>query len=246
MLLLLFLLLSQDPFQSPDKIRNQIVDAGELLIASSNTFIIFDGEVFVAQTNIERMYPRIEEIDPPTLDFTPTPTPSVTPTFTVTPSPTPNPTTTPAATPTPTPGPTVTPTPSVTPSVGDFVNLTSQEFEFVASPGVGTLTGNLEFTDEGVFNSLVDEWWTGQPDPGIGSDYEVRVTYDTSLPSEVSYTGTPVIGDWTDISTDPNYTWEIDRSGENFKAWYMLVEIRDVATMTLQDSAIVRIVLEVS
>lgn len=243
---LLFLLLSQEPFQAPDKIRNQIVDVGELLIASSNTFIVFDGEVFVAEANLERMYPRIEEIDPPTLDFTPTPTPSVTPTFTVTPSQTPNPTTTPAVTPTPTPGPTVTPTPSVTPSVGNVVNLTSREFVFTDSVGAGSLTGNLEFTDDGVFNGLASEWWTGQPDPGIGSSFEVRVTYDTSLPSEVSYTGTPVIGNWTDISTDPDYTWEISRAGANFKAWYMLVEIRDVATMTLQDSAIVRIVLEVT
>jgi hypothetical protein len=243
---LLFLLLSQTPFQAPDKIRNQIVDVGELLLSSTSRFFVFDGEVFIDRSNIERMYPRIEEIEAPTLDFTPTPTPSVTPTFSPTPSSTPNPTATPGATPTPTPEPTVTPTPTVTPSVGDFVNLSSREFEFVTSPGSGTLVGNLTFTDEGQFNSLITEWWTGYPDPGIGSSYEVRVTYDTSLPSEVSYTGTPVIGDWEDISADPSYTWELDATLANFKSWYMLVEIRDTATMTVQDSAIVRIVLEVS
>jgi len=101
----LLLLLANSPYGVVDKIRNQVIDVGELPLATNGRFFIYDGEVFLNQDNIERIYPRLEQASTDNLLNTPTPSPtiSITPTITVTPS-----TTVPAsasATPTPTPSP---------------------------------------------------------------------------------------------------------------------------------------------
>lgn len=121
----LMLLLSKEPFNISDKVRNKIIDVGELN-AVGGYFQYTNGEFVVPQTVVEACYPPIEVArrigDTPPLP-TPSPTPTITPTITVTatPSPTPSitatitPTVTTTATPTPTPEPTVTPTITVTP-----------------------------------------------------------------------------------------------------------------------------------
>jgi len=80
----LMLLLANSPYGVVDKIRDRTVDIGELSLASANRFFVFGGEVFLDESNIERMYPRIERASTTNLLSTPTPTP----TLTVTPTPT--------------------------------------------------------------------------------------------------------------------------------------------------------------
>lgn len=63
----LFLLLANEPYGIPDKIRNQIIDVGELLISEESRFFIFDGEVFIDNSNIEKTYPRIEQTTVPAI-----------------------------------------------------------------------------------------------------------------------------------------------------------------------------------
>lgn len=103
------LLLSSAPYEFTDKVRNKLLDLGELL-ASGKYLTYTDGEFVIDNSVIEKTYPPIEVarnvgIIPPLPS--PTPTPTVSPTVTVTQSVTPTPTisVTPTATPTPTPTP---------------------------------------------------------------------------------------------------------------------------------------------
>jgi hypothetical protein len=105
----LFLLLGRPPYGISDKIRDKIVDTGELALLENGRFFIFDGEVFLDENLIEDVFPLTEETGSTNLLASPTPTPTVTPTETVTPTPT--------ATTAPTSTPDVTPTISLTPSI---------------------------------------------------------------------------------------------------------------------------------
>ena len=119
----LVLLLANEPFSLVDKIRDQIIDVGELALSDNGRFFVFGGEVFIDSSNIERIYPRLEEASVDNLLSTPTPTPSPTfglsPTPTMTPSVTPtiSVSATPSATPPVTPGGTPAATPDSTPPV---------------------------------------------------------------------------------------------------------------------------------
>lgn len=123
----LFALLSKAPFEPVDKIRNQIVDLGNLNISRENRLFLFDDEALVDTSNIENIYPKIQQHTSTTLFIlspTPTPTPTVTPTVTPSFTPTPEATQTPTVTPTAELTPTVTPTPSITPTLTPTVTAT--------------------------------------------------------------------------------------------------------------------------
>ncbi len=252
---LLMLLLSQEPYETPDKIRDHLVDTGELLLSTNNRFFVYDGEVFLDRSNIERTYPRIEEIALPTVDFTPTPTPSVTPTITFTPTQTPFPTDTPAPTPTPTPTRALSPTPTPTlPSVSGEVYLSSLLFPETRNVGAGVAfidltfknNGALEYENtSGVAQRDSTEWWTGQPSVGIGASYQVRISYNTSLPSGVSYIGPALIDSWIDIDTEPSYRWEMSAASVSERVWYVTIYIRDANTLIVQETRICGIRLRV-
>jgi Predicted solute binding protein len=121
-------LLSKSPFEYSDKIKDKVLDLGEMLW-NGFSLTYSNGEFYIEEESIEATYPPIKVgkriINKPIPLPSPTPTPTVTPTITGTPMPTPTPTPTVSGTPgstvTPTPTPTrtvtPTPTPSITPSV---------------------------------------------------------------------------------------------------------------------------------
>ena len=137
----LLLLLANSPYGVVDKIRDQGIDIGELPLATNGRFFIFDGEVFINQDNIERIYPRLEL----TLadNLLNTPTPSVTPTNTVTPTVTPTITVTISDTPPITPTNTVTPTVSDIPGISVTPTPTVSDTPAVTPPITPTVTPTI-------------------------------------------------------------------------------------------------------
>lgn len=125
----LLMLLAKKPYAYADKIKDRLVDVGELLGDTPDYFVYRGGELFLDETKVERSYPDISrviyQVAPP--QPSPTPTPTVTLTISVTPSlsATPSPSVTPTLSATPTisntpvttQSPTPTPTSSVTPTV---------------------------------------------------------------------------------------------------------------------------------
>lgn len=112
-------LLSKAPYQQADKIKDQLVDIGEMVGSNPDYFVYMNGEFMVDNSLVETTYPDISRVlhnalppPPPS----PTPSPSITPSVTGTITPTPTPTVTPNPTLTPTPTATmkVTPTATVT------------------------------------------------------------------------------------------------------------------------------------
>lgn len=73
----LFVFLSREPFQSIDKVRDKLIDTGEMLGTDLDFFVYSDGDLFTDLRNIENTYPDIKRaIIPPAPSPTPTPTPS--------------------------------------------------------------------------------------------------------------------------------------------------------------------------
>lgn len=107
----LLMLLAKSPYAYADKIKDRLVDVGELIGDNPDYFVYRGGELFLNETKVERSYPDISRViyqtAPP--QPSPTPTPSLSPTITPTVSGSPSPS--------PTPSPSVTPTLSVTPTV---------------------------------------------------------------------------------------------------------------------------------
>jgi hypothetical protein len=140
------LLLSVSPYEFTDKVRNKIIDLGELL-ASGTSLVYSDGEFWIETTSVEQTYPPIEVarkvgIIPPLPS--PTPTPTVTPTVTVTPTISITPTVTQTVTPTPSVTQTVTPTPSplvplITGDLPDGLLGDVVSYQYVTSGNVETL-----------------------------------------------------------------------------------------------------------
>lgn len=56
----LFMFLSEEPHQSVDKIKDNLIDIGEMLGSKNDFFVYRDGEVFVDVDNIEVTYPNIK------------------------------------------------------------------------------------------------------------------------------------------------------------------------------------------
>lgn len=109
----LLMLLSQNPHEYVDKIKDRLIDVGELIGDVPNYFVYNDGELFLDESKVEKTYPDISRVitRAPTIPaFSPTPTPSVTASATPPPSPEAS------YTPTPTPEPSISPSPSPTPT----------------------------------------------------------------------------------------------------------------------------------
>lgn len=140
----LLMLLAKSPYAYADKIKDRLVDVGELIGDTPDYFIYRRGELFLAETKIERSYPDISRViyqaAPP--QPSPTPTPTVTPTMTPTISVTPSISGTPAVSTTPTP--TVTRTNTITPTV--TTTITATPGSSVTPTPTATITPTPTFT----------------------------------------------------------------------------------------------------
>lgn len=134
----LFIMLSNSPYTTNDKIKNLLVDVGDMVDNTIDYFTYKTSDFFVDQSNVDKTYPDIVRVANTAVTPTPSPTvtPTITPTISVTPTlgpivsptpmasltPTPSTTRTPLVSPSPTPSktplpsPTGTPSPSITPS----------------------------------------------------------------------------------------------------------------------------------
>jgi hypothetical protein len=73
----LFIFLSDEPFQSVDKVRDKLIDSGEMIGTELDFFIYSNGDLYTDIENIENTYPDIKQaIIPPVPSPTPTPTAS--------------------------------------------------------------------------------------------------------------------------------------------------------------------------
>ncbi len=72
----LLLLFANSPYGVVDKIRDRIIDVGELVLSPNGRFFVFDGEVFINQDNVEKIYPRLEQSSSANLLSPPTPSPT--------------------------------------------------------------------------------------------------------------------------------------------------------------------------
>ncbi|QDJ96518.1 gene transfer agent host specificity protein [Xanthomonas phage Xoo-sp13] len=166
----LLMLLAKSPYAFVDKVKDRIVDVGELIGDSPDYFIYNNGELFLDSSKVEKSYPDINRVIPqaaPPLP-SPTPTPTVTPTMTATPTPsvtreasptptstatqTPEPTTsvTPTETPVETPAP--TPTPSATPiNAFDITGATlipsTGSFVYATQPYTLLVNGEVQYVE---------------------------------------------------------------------------------------------------
>lgn len=120
----LFILLSKYPYSSVDKIRNKLIDVGEMIKTEYDYFVFRNGELYTGLTNEEFTYPDISNAPGRTpiteIPVTPAitvPFPSASPVLSPTPTPTVTPTNTATVTPTPTVTSTIDLTPTVTPTV---------------------------------------------------------------------------------------------------------------------------------
>lgn len=278
----LFLLYASSPFNGTDKVRNKMVDVGELLVSSVGRFFIFDGEVFLSESNIEKIYPRIEQGIPSSLVVTPTPlptisltpsvtppvtptltppvtvtisiTPSITPTIGVSPTPPETPPVTPPETPGVTPTSTVTPTPTITvipptptptASPSGFVNLTNAEgsdFNILGNLPIASVS--INFAKAGGLSikgsSIPDQWFNGPRPSNTGEAYEVRATIISGNDSDQD-SGTN--NTWLKIDVNRSWVWKRPILGL-YTAVYRF-EIRDRATLTIQDTMDLTVTLTV-
>lgn len=174
-----------------------------------------------------------------TAGLSPTPTPTATLTPNVTSSPTP----TISETPTITPTLTMTPTPSVTPSSLGSPVLPQPVLPETAITytGLGAPTAyvQLHFESDGQYGSSISStggvvsydpntWFDNEPIVGIGSGYQVRITYTGGDALPLTYTG-PTIGTWHTISSNLIYRWEGPGSPEEFVE--VDIEIRNASTL---------------
>jgi len=92
----------------------------------------------------------------------------------------------------------------------------------IESDGEVSGTGNLAVS--------VTDWWSAAPEAGLGDDYEVKATVSSgSNPS----TGT--VGSWQALSS--NRAWSLRQVTNGSSSSSLLIQIRDTATQTIQDSA---------
>lgn len=144
----LLMLLAKKPHAYADKVKDHIVDVGELIGDTPDYFVYRNGELFLDETKVEKTYPDISRVVYRSAPFpSPTPSPTATPpvTPTLTPSVTISPTETPApsatSTPEPTATPTTTPTPTVTPTVTPTMGVTPTVTPTVSETPSVTPTG---------------------------------------------------------------------------------------------------------
>lgn len=90
-----------------------------------------------------------------------------------------------------------------------------------------TSTGQID-----LINGTDGTWWSDYPETGIGSDYEIRATIVSGTVSS----GTT--GSWLALTS--GQFWSRDSGALNVEQTVVLtIEIRDVATSTVQDSTTV-------
>lgn len=93
------------------------------------------------------------------------------------------------------------------------------DLTFYATGRVGVGMGGTTF---------IAPWWTTAPQAGIGASYQIRATLNSGP--------TPTAGNlntWTDLTTDQTWTLtDVIAAGPT----ELLIEIRDTATGTVQDS----------
>lgn len=189
----LFVLLSKDPYKSVDKIRDKLIDVGEMIKTEYDYFIFNNGELYTGLSNEEFTYPNIKDAPgrTPITDIPPTPQitipfPSLTPVL----SPTPTPTVTPTITPTQTITPTVTPTISVTATVTPTVTPTQT---VTLTPFITqTVTPNPTVTPTVTVTSTVT--------PTVTPTYTVTPTQTVTPNPSIEPTATPV------VTPDPTIT----------------------------------------
>ena len=113
----------------------------------------------------------------------------------------------------------------------DLQSATASEQQFISS-ATATLTAEADGETSGQGNLIltVPNWWTGAPDVGIGSNYEIRAT--------VALGDTPTSGSlntWLSLSVDR--TWGLTRTVTGTSSCQLTIEIRDANTLTVLDTA---------
>lgn len=100
-----------------------------------------------------------------------------------------------------------------------------------------TRTNTNSGTDATTVTGISDNWWTGKPETSVGTDFEARAT-ETGSSGGGTFTGTldtweaiTVLREWKLADTCNNCEREESRT--------LLIEIRDVLTMTVQASAVI-------
>jgi len=92
--------------------------------------------------------------------------------------------------------------------------------------------------------NLPSNWWTTNPQASVGDDYEVQVT--VSATNGIGTLSGDATGAWIPLTTDRSWTLTVTNPGASVTGERtLLVEIRDSATMTLQDSCLVNLSSEV-
>lgn len=95
----LLMLLSNEPHEYADKIKDRLIDVGELIGDNPDYFVYENGEIYLEGTKVEKTYPDIARM----IVMPPSPTPSPTPSLSVSGTPAVTPTVTPTVTMTITP-----------------------------------------------------------------------------------------------------------------------------------------------
>jgi hypothetical protein len=197
----LFILLSKEPYASVDKIKNKLIDVGEMLKTQYDYFIFENGELYTATRNRENTYPDVKNAPgrtpiteiPPTPEIT-IPLPSLTPVLSPTPTPTVTPTNTPTNTVTPTVTPTISVTATVTPTVTPTQTLTpTPAITQTVTPNptvTPTVTATSTVTPTVTPTNTVTPTMTVTPNPTATPTVTPQVTPDPSVTPTLTVTPT--------------------------------------------------------
>lgn len=193
----LLMLLAKSPYAYADKIKDRLVDVGELIGDTPDYFVYRRGELFLDESKVERSYPDISRViyqaAPPQPSPTPTPTltPTMTPTISVTPSLSATPEVSMTPTPTPTPTTSVTGTIPVTPTVTPTITVTPT---VTPSATTGAIVNPFDY-------AVIRYSWT----ESNGRDLDTRTAVE--VPGRLIDVG------WNRASTDGAYlTWGGDNT----------------------------------
>lgn len=116
-------------------------------------------------------------------------------------------------------------------SLGSGVSLTEQFIEKIGAGSV-TVTGSYLLDNDGTVrdhtNAILETWLAF----GLNSDFEARATKQSG-----SNPTTGTLNTWLALSSDR--IWTMDGPAGFVTTTTLLIEIRDVATSTVQDSAVI-------
>ena len=183
-------LLSKAPYQYADKIKDQLVDIGEMQGSTPDYFVYIDGEISIDNSLVEKTYPDISRVIS-------LPTPSPTPSPSAFASPTPSPSVTASGTPQPTVTPTITPTVSTSSPIpcGVPAAITGNGVQFPLwneyVQNLGTQAGYVLFGFATGFNPDKMEIWANDTlifDTGYWGD---PTTYQAQMDAVLAANGMP-------------------------------------------------------